>query len=234
MKLNLRKGIYKAVWKPIKGYEGLYEVSNLGQVRSLDRIVIHKNEKKIKYNSKILKGYINNRGYLKVKLSKNKIAKLHSVHRLTIEAFKLNKNNLPYVDHIDTNQLNNRIFNIRWVTPKENMNNPITLEKRKGRKHTEETKKKMSKSKKGKIFSEETKKKMSESHKGKKHSEEAKKKMSNIKNSYKKKVLWIETNIIYDSIVQCSKMMNICISSISYVCNGKYKSAKGYHFKYVD
>ena len=254
MKLNLRKGIFKAEWKPVKGYEGYYEASNLGQVRSLDRYIKDKNGKIRFIKGRILKFEIDKYGYYLIPLCKNGKQKMFKVHRLVAEIFILNTENKPHIDHINTNRINNRVFNLRWVTLKENNNNPLTKKKmsesKKGRCLTEETKKKLSKIRKGKIFSEEskkkmskahkgktlseeTKKKLSESHKGKHHSEESKKKMSE-NSKIKRKVLCIETNVIYNSIAECSKAMNIFRDNISAVCRCKRKSVKGYHFKFVD
>lgn len=108
-------------WKTIKNYEGLYEVSNLGRIKSLNyrRTGIEK----------ILKGRLNNVGYLKVTLCNNGKSKEYFIHRLVAEAFISNPNNLPCVDHIDTIKTNNNIKNLRWVTYKENNDNPLTKKK---------------------------------------------------------------------------------------------------------
>lgn len=81
-------------WKPIKDYEGLYWVSNMGRVKS---------------SKQILKPLINKRGYYVVALYKNKKRKTAYIHRLVAEAFVPNPDNLPEVNHIDEVKVNNRI-----------------------------------------------------------------------------------------------------------------------------
>lgn len=105
-------------WKDIEGYEGLYQVSNLGRVRSLWF------EKE-----RILKLYKNVKGYYCISLCKNGIHQNRSVHRLVAEAFIPNTDNKPSIDHINTIKNDNRVENLRWVTNKENSNNPLTKEK---------------------------------------------------------------------------------------------------------
>lgn len=118
----------KEEWKPIKGYEGLYEVSNCGRVKSLKRkFVSHsKNGKEYEKETKekILKTYLSGdkKQYEYIKLMK----KPFSIHRLVAEAFIPNDDNKHCVDHIDTDTLNNNVENLKWVTPKENSNNPLT------------------------------------------------------------------------------------------------------------
>lgn len=96
------------MWKDIKGFNGKYQISDLGQVR----------------NSKgnILKGYTNNRGYQMVHLRAKDKNKLYSIHRLTAEAFIPNPDNLPQINHKDENKLNNNINNLEWCDSKYNVN----------------------------------------------------------------------------------------------------------------
>lgn len=111
-------------WKQIKGYEGLYEVSNLGKVRSLDRTIINKRGTPQKYNGKTLKWDIaehTHSSYARVTLSKDHKTKRYSVHRLVAEAFIVNLDNKECVNHIDNNALNNNVSNLEWCTHSENM-----------------------------------------------------------------------------------------------------------------
>ncbi len=112
------------VWKDIEGYEGFYQVSNLGRVRGLDRYV---NDKR--YGKRFKKGTIftpcrRKRGqqYLAVILTKDCIAKTHSVHRLVAKAFIPNPDNKSQVNHLDEDPTNNRVDNLEWATSKENLN----------------------------------------------------------------------------------------------------------------
>lgn len=111
----------KEEWKDIKNYEGLYQVSNLGNVKSLER---NKSNGKglVKIDEKILTQNITNWGYCKVALYKNGARKYYKVHRLVAEAFIPNPNNKEQINHIDGNKLNNNVNNLEWNTRIENMN----------------------------------------------------------------------------------------------------------------
>lgn len=113
----------------IKGYEGLYQISRNGVIRSLDKYLPMPNGGEKLVKEKILKPYKNREGYLRVALSKNGKVKHYLIHRLVAEAFIDNPNNLPHIDHINTDRTDNRVENLRWCTHKENMNNSITKTK---------------------------------------------------------------------------------------------------------
>ena len=101
------------IFKDIENYEGLYQVSNLGNIKSL-----HCNKERI------MKPTIrsNNYQYYFVGLLKNGKRKYFAVHRLVAMAFIPNPNNYEQVDHLDGNKLNNNVDNLEWVSPKENTN----------------------------------------------------------------------------------------------------------------
>ena len=101
------------IFKDIENYEGLYQVSNLGNIKSL-----HCNKERI------MKPTIrsNNYQYYFVGLLKNRKRKFFAIHRLVAQAFVSNPNNYSQVDHLDGNKLNNNANNLEWVTPKENTN----------------------------------------------------------------------------------------------------------------
>lgn len=112
-------------WRSIEGYEGLYEVSNLGFVRSLDRIT--PDGRSIK--GRVLKfGYA--KGYPEVNLSKNGIAIGARVHRLVADAFIPNPDNLSCINHKDENPKNNRVDNLEWCTYKHNNNYGTCISRR--------------------------------------------------------------------------------------------------------
>lgn len=99
------------IWKDIKGYEGLYQISNLGRVKSLK-------------TGKIRKQCYDKDRYLKIELS-NKTQKSLKIHRLVAQAFIPNPLNLPQVNHKDGNKLNNNVNNLEWVSPSENTRHRI-------------------------------------------------------------------------------------------------------------
>jgi len=110
------------VWKNIKEYEGLYQVSNIGRVKSLERTVIDKRGHKHYTNERILKPQIGPNGYLQVGLHKDCKGKSLYIHRLVCEAFHENPKNKPEVNHINEDKSDNRACNLEWVTSKENNN----------------------------------------------------------------------------------------------------------------
>ena len=137
----------KEIWKPIimgdMDFTGRYEVSNFGRVRSLNYL----NRGEVRELS--LHQRSSTSKYLSVSLYFNGTQHCYLVHRLVGTMFLENPENKPYIDHIDTNTLNNNVSNLRWATAKENANNPITLANRpipnnRGWKHTDTSRAKIS------------------------------------------------------------------------------------------
>ena len=194
----------KEEWKDVVGYEGFYQVSCIGRVRSMDKKIGNKT-----YKGRMLK-VINTKRYNVVCLCSNGVQKQKLVHTLVAEAFIPNPENKPYVDHIDTNMTNNRVDNLRWVTPKENSNNPLTL------KH-------QSLSQKGLV---------------KKHwpcSEQAKKNIALAK-SRPVKCCDLKGNEVaqFDLLKDAAKFAEISIFAIYHNLQGQTKTAGGYRWSLVN
>mgnify|MGYP002679946246 CR=1 FL=1 len=211
------------VWKDIKGYEGLYQVSNLGRVRSLN------------YGrsgeTKLLKQGTTN-GYKRVFLYKNGKGKNYFVHRLVAMAFIPNPNNLPIINHKDEDSSNNNVNNLEWCTQEYNLNygtrNERASKSKKGKHRSEETKKKISESSKGKTFSEETKKKIRETRKKGKDNPNA------------KSILMYDKEGNFIRRFECARDTNeyfgkkSAYENVSACLTGRTKTAYGYVFKYAD
>lgn len=108
----------KEIWKNIQGYTGIYQVSSLGNIRSLNRVAWNGHVKHM-IKGKLLKLQTNGH-YNKVSLSKNGQVNQYLVHRLVAKAFIKNTKNKPEVNHKDKNCYNNHVSNLEWVTSKEN------------------------------------------------------------------------------------------------------------------
>lgn len=115
------------IWKDIEGYEGLYQISNLGNVKSLN----YGRTKK----EKILKAQLTVDKYYKVVLCKNRNKKQLYIHRLVAKSFLENPNKFPLINHKDENPMNNRVENLEWCDNKYN-NNYGTCKERNSKKHS--------------------------------------------------------------------------------------------------
>lgn len=224
------------MWKYIELFDG-YEVSENGEVRSLDKTIERKDGSKYLRKGRTLKKIVGKDDYYFVHLSSQGRTKLMSVARLVCTAFHENPNNLPMVDHIDGNKKNNAASNLRWADAKMNKNNPNTRSngmREKGEyKCSDETKEKIRMAmlgrkspRKGAVLSAETKTKISESRKG--------------KVGRKRGVLQfdLDGNLLYDwdNISEAIRQNNLIVGaanpSITRCCQGELKQAYGYVWKY--
>lgn len=117
------------IWKAIKGYEGFYQVSNLGNVRSIDRDIVGKDGILQKRKGAIMQKTIINSGYYSVGLRKDGKRKRELIHRIVATAFIPNPNGLMFVNHKDEDKLNNCSSNLEWCSPKYNVNYGNSLTK---------------------------------------------------------------------------------------------------------
>lgn len=124
------------IWKDIVGYEGLYQVSSLGRIKSKDRKVYQKNRWnddiiKFVYKGKIINTKTKGNNYVQVHLTKNKKQKRYLVHRLVAEAFIPNTQGKSQVNHINCIKYDNRVENLEWNTPRENTQHAIRNNRKK-------------------------------------------------------------------------------------------------------
>lgn len=110
------------IWKDVIGYESLYQVSNLGNVK---RIGSFRGVNKKYLNNYNLTPMDNGKGYLRIKLTKNNKSKRIMLHRIIAEAFIQNLNNKPFINHINSNKKDNRIENLEWCTQSENVKHSV-------------------------------------------------------------------------------------------------------------
>lgn len=118
-KLTIEEVFADVEWRPIKGYEEEYAISEDGRVWSFRRKIVLRPEEV--YN-----------GYLRVALCVDKEIKHFRIHRLVADAFIPNPENKTQVNHIDGNRKNNRVYNLEWATPKENIQDSIRRQKKGG------------------------------------------------------------------------------------------------------
>ena len=253
----------------IKGidWNGYFQISNYGQIRGVERYIMRTSRNGNRYNafikSKILTLSKDKDGYNIVALNKEGISKTIRVARVEAIVFNLqipeHLKDIPIeqleVDHIDTNNSNDILSNLRWTDSKGNSNNPLTKQHMsearkgkttwiKGKHHSEETRKKISDANKGekhwfygKHLSVEHKKKLSECHKGKHRSEETKRKIGETNKNGKcsKPVLQIDmkTNEIIKEFPSTREVKRqLGLTHISECCKGNRKTCGGFKWQY--
>ena len=145
-------------WRPIERFNGEYMVSNHGRVRSLKR-----------HGDRIMPQTIQRRGYYAVTFWMDNKAKCVKVHRLVAETFIPNPDNLPEINHIDGNKLNNHVSNLEWCTRSHNVKHSFDTGLKQPHYMTDEERKHLSDMWRGRPLTEETKAKISASLKGRPH-----------------------------------------------------------------
>lgn len=110
------------IWQPIENWEGLYQISNMGRIRSLDRMVKSRGNSYRLQKGKVLKTGTSKDGYLQVTLSQSNKCKHAFIHRLVAQAFIPNPYHYPEVNHKDENKSNNCVSNLEWCNRKYNVN----------------------------------------------------------------------------------------------------------------
>lgn len=113
------------IFLPIKGFEGYYEISNLGRVKSVDRVVLFSDGRKRKYKSRFIK-YKTNLPYLIAPLIISQKQKFIPVHRLIAIHFIPNPDNKPFINHKDCNKRNNSLDNLEWCSHAENTEHAVS------------------------------------------------------------------------------------------------------------
>lgn len=108
------KDLEGEIWKDVVGWESSYSVSNFGRIKSKARTRAGKNDTESIVSVKIKKTYIDEDGYERVSLYENNKTKLLGVHRIVAEAFLPNPDNLPQVNHLNSNKTDNRVENLEW------------------------------------------------------------------------------------------------------------------------
>ena len=195
----------KEIWKDIQGYEGMYQVSSHGRVKSLN------------YNKTGLEGILNpnnnGKGYLQVYLTKNKKSKKVLIHRLVAQAFLYKPTDKNYVNHKDGNKSNNNVNNLEWCTRSENqqhafdtglINKTKLSNAHKGENHWNY----------GKHWNKEARRKISNSNKGK---------LAGKVNPKARKVICVTTGEIFDTLTEAARKYKIGNGDIVKCCQGKIK-----------
>ena len=244
------------IWKDIEGYEGYYQVSNEGRVKCLERYVESVSHGKpcLRHLKEKIMTPVRHKKYIykHVQLGKDGIKETYKVHRLVWEAFNGEIPEGMEIDHINTIRDDNRLENLRCVTPKENRNNPLTkihqseaqtgkhkgnLNYMYGKHHTDMSKDKIRCKAIGRKHSQEAKKKMSDKRKGELNPMYGKERLD-VAKRLSKKVLEVKNNgdkKEWNSIAEICRFYNWNSSgNISDCCNGKYIREGNHSFKGSD
>jgi hypothetical protein len=194
--------LYNEEWKSISGYEGLYEISSFGRIKSLKRKANSGFNSKRGVKEKILKQEISDKGYLRIVIQKNRSRIKRFVHVLVANEFVINKNNGPEVNHLKGNKSDNRCWMIEWCTRSENQKHAI----------------------KNGFY---TVKKGKDNSRYGKRGKEVPHSKPVIKYDTENKIIHV-----YDSITEAAIENGLCKQNISKVCKGERIYCGGYYWKY--
>lgn len=199
-------------WKAVKGYEGIYEISSTGLLRTLK-------------TGHIKSPSLGNNGYYYFNISKGNKQKRVTLHRLLANAFIPNPENKPCIDHINTIKTDNRLENLRWCSCKENCNNPLSIT------HSSE-------SHKGQTKTPESIEKWKQSRNKWKRTRSYESFISRLVQTRSKPIIQIgkdgEEIQVFPSVREAARNIGKRPSNIFGVLSGKQKTAGGYRWKYQD
>lgn len=222
------------IWKPIQGYEGRYEISSHGNVKSLPN--------KTRRNTRILKAVFDKDGYRTISLLKNKSLKKFRVCRLVAIHFAKRIDGKDFVDHINGVKSDDRSENLRWCTIKENNTFDIAMERRRLGINQPNVKEVMRKTHLGRKRSSITKERISKALTGIKRREDTKLKLSKIHTGIdckktRKPILMTDINdtpiCVFESSKEASAVVGISCSYISSCANGRINSRKNFKFIFI-
>lgn len=195
------------IWKDIEDYEGYYQISNYGRLRSLDRIVIHSNGKVRKYKGTVIKLANDKNGYRFTHLYKNGKPKQVRIHRLVATYFIPNPDNLPIVNHKDENPKNNYVDNLEWCDYKYNTNYGTAPQRRMATRRSKPLSERFLKSLQIKAL------------------------------NHKKKIGMYKDGILiktFESAADANReYKNLNYVSLSAACNGRLKTYRGYEWRFI-
>ena len=222
-----RYNMKEEIWKDIEGYEGYYQISNMGRVKSLERTV-RCNRGYRTVPEKILEGSKNTYGYLQVELCQEAKKNYCTIHRLVAQAFLDNSEGYKEINHKDEDKTNNCVENLEWCDRSYNTNygtrNQRAGEKLRGRKHSEETIKKIAEKLRGRKLSEETIKKIAEKQRNNSRTSKPVYSVDKVTGEIKE----------YPSAKEAERCTGIYHGSIIRCCRGERNSAGGFHWFYAD
>jgi hypothetical protein len=218
-------------WRDIVGYEGLYQISNLGRVKALEREVKNSGalgqQKTITKHELIKKQSFNHQGYCQVSLMKDGKRKTCRVHRIVAEHFIVPTSAAAgEVNHIDGNKANNRVSNLEWVTPSENVQHAVSIGLKK--KLSDEARQRIATAQRAAWGSEKYRQQRTA------HLIERFSTKRVVGQTFPcSPVICVDTEEIFESVTAAAQRHGVSTSAISAAAKGKCKTCKNYRWRYV-